>query len=68
SKPLYMLCQTCHEVNHFLLTYCRFAQQRDTLRCTLFTDGRQPLTKKSLLGRPKNKTAPLAYVAVTGRF
>ncbi|KAJ7924516.1 hypothetical protein B0H13DRAFT_1601535, partial [Mycena leptocephala] len=65
------LCQTCHEpetVNHFLLTCRRFAQRRDTLRCALFAEGRQPVTKKSLLGKSKNKTALLAYVAATGRF
>ncbi|KAJ7360802.1 hypothetical protein DFH08DRAFT_1073977 [Mycena albidolilacea] len=33
-----------------------------------FTDGRQSLTKKSLLGKPKNKPALLAYVAATGGF
>ncbi|KAJ7307933.1 hypothetical protein DFH08DRAFT_627747, partial [Mycena albidolilacea] len=65
------LCQTCHEpemVNHFL-PMCRcFVQQRDSLQRALFTDGQQSLTKKSLLGKPKNKSALLVYIAATGRF
>ncbi|KAK7062334.1 hypothetical protein R3P38DRAFT_2678851 [Favolaschia claudopus] len=65
------LCPTCREpetVNHFLLTCRRFSQQRDDLRRSLFANGRQRLTKTSLLGRHKNRTALLKYVSETGRF
>jgi hypothetical protein len=65
------LCQTCREpetVNHFLLTCRRFMQQRDILRRALLEDRRQQLTKKFLLGKSKNKSVLLAYVAAAGRF
>ncbi|KAJ6544744.1 hypothetical protein B0H10DRAFT_1674280, partial [Mycena sp. CBHHK59/15] len=65
------LCATCREpksVNRYLLTCHRFSQQHHTLRRMLFEDGRQPLNKKTLLGKPKNCTVLLAYVAATGRF
>ncbi|KAJ6579106.1 hypothetical protein DFH09DRAFT_839226, partial [Mycena vulgaris] len=65
------LCSACREpetVNHFLLSCRRFMQQRDVLRRALLDDDRQPLTKKSLLGKPKNRAALLAYVASTNRF
>ncbi|KAJ7434396.1 hypothetical protein B0H11DRAFT_2372770 [Mycena galericulata] len=45
-----------------------FTIDRDVLRRALFDDDRQPLTKKSLLGKPKNRAALLAYVASTNRF
>jgi hypothetical protein len=65
------LCSTCHEpetVNHYLLTCRRFNQQRNALRHALFTEGRQPINKKTFLGKAKNRTGLLAYVAATGRF
>lgn len=65
------LCPTCREpetVNHFLLTCRRFARQRNVLRRALLDDDRQPLTKRSLLGKPKNRAALLAYVVSTNRF
>ncbi|KAJ7656945.1 hypothetical protein DFH06DRAFT_908939, partial [Mycena polygramma] len=65
------LCSTCQEresVHHYLLTCRRFSQGRDTLRRALFDDGRQLLNKKNLLGKPKNRSALLAYIASTNRF
>ncbi|KAJ7117765.1 hypothetical protein C8R44DRAFT_626919 [Mycena epipterygia] len=65
------LCQCCREpetVNHYLLACRRFTAERDVLRRALFADERQPLSKKSLLGKPSNKTLLLAYVAATKRF
>lgn len=65
------LCPTCREresVNHYLFTCRRFSQQRDILRRVLFADGRQPLNKKTLLGKPKNRFALLEYIDATGRF
>ncbi|KAJ6614771.1 hypothetical protein B0H10DRAFT_1723276, partial [Mycena sp. CBHHK59/15] len=65
------LCQTCREpetVNHFLFTCRRFCYQRGVLRRALFNDERQPLNKRTVLGKPKNRSALLAYVTATGRF
>jgi hypothetical protein len=65
------LCQTCCEpetVNHFLLMCHRFMQQRDILWRALLEDGWQQLAKKYLLGKSKNKSVLLVYVAATGRF
>ncbi|KAJ7704951.1 hypothetical protein B0H17DRAFT_864088, partial [Mycena rosella] len=65
------LCLACREpetVTHFLLTCRRFTGQRDVLRRALYADNRQPLNKRSLLGKCKNKGALLAYVASNNRF
>ncbi|KAJ6611353.1 hypothetical protein B0H10DRAFT_1809644 [Mycena sp. CBHHK59/15] len=65
------LCPACREpetVNHFLLTCRRFTGQRDVLRRALYADDRQPLNKRSLLGKCKNKGALLAYIVSTNRF
>ncbi|KAJ7202248.1 hypothetical protein B0H12DRAFT_994680, partial [Mycena haematopus] len=65
------LCQTCQEpetVNHFLLSCRRFRTQRDTLRRALFVDGRQSLTKRTLLGKVKNRSRLLEYIRATGRL
>ncbi|KAJ7722151.1 hypothetical protein DFH07DRAFT_720197, partial [Mycena maculata] len=65
------LCPACREpetVNHFLLTCRRFMGQRNVLWRALYADDWQPLNKRSLLGKCKNKGALLAYVASTNRF
>jgi ribonuclease HI len=64
-------CPTCNEpetVNHFLFTCRRFGQQRDVLRRALHAANHQQLSKRSLLGKSKNRTLLLDYVAATGRF
>ncbi|KAJ6596446.1 hypothetical protein B0H10DRAFT_1960187 [Mycena sp. CBHHK59/15] len=55
-------------LNHFLFTCRRFCYQRGVLCRALFNDERQPLNKRTVLGKPKNRSALLAYVAATGRF
>ncbi|KAJ7347232.1 hypothetical protein DFH08DRAFT_867644 [Mycena albidolilacea] len=65
------LCQHCREsetVTHYLLTCWRFTAQRDVLRRALYAGKCQPLIKKTLLGKHKNKLLLLTYVAATGRF
>ncbi|KAJ7785056.1 hypothetical protein DFH07DRAFT_726646, partial [Mycena maculata] len=65
------LCPACHKpetVNHFLLTCRRFMGQHNALRCALYMDNWQPLNKRSLLGKCKNKAVLLAYIASTNRF
>jgi ribonuclease HI len=64
-------CPTCNKpetVNHFLFTCHRFGQQHDALRRALHAANHQQLSKRSLLGKSKNRTLLLDYVAVTGRF
>ncbi|KAJ7767404.1 hypothetical protein DFH07DRAFT_736863 [Mycena maculata] len=68
DSPLCHMCQEPETVNHFLFTCRRFCQPQDNLCPALFTDGCQPLNKKSVLGKTKNCMALLAYVAATGCF
>ncbi|KAJ7658736.1 hypothetical protein DFH06DRAFT_990138, partial [Mycena polygramma] len=68
DSPLCQMCQTPETVGHFLLSCRRFCPERDILRRKLFADGRQPLSKKTLLGKAKNRTALLEYVHATGRL
>jgi hypothetical protein len=50
------------------LTSRRFTGQHDILQHALYADGWQPLNKRPLLGKCKNKGALLVYVASTNRF
>ncbi|KAJ7327551.1 hypothetical protein DFH08DRAFT_710311, partial [Mycena albidolilacea] len=64
-------CPTCNEpetVNHFFFTCRRFGQQCDALRHALHAANHQQLSKRSLLGKSKNRTLLLDYVVATGRF